>query len=458
MKTGITKLRRVGRYGTMALGLSAVGLTAVAQTSQPNEARSSRLVLSAGGTIDEDGERFFSSASAEINRETRTQSLQFTASTQLDFGLDDGSPAMTDPRLSLTYRNTGSPLTYVVALNYSESDLDGEIAADPDDETIVASDFVLDTGTRISRSARASLSYGERAPFGVTLNLGINDLRYVDSLDPRLFDRVRTTADLDFRFDVSPVLTVTAGLGYEQTDTQDDDATLSEQNDLTLGFVAQVSKVLTVDGSVSYVETQDTIDDGFGGRVSTTSDDWGYTIGATLDRPNGAMRLSYSRQIESEGEIDRISFNRSLDLTETQALSFSVGTSRLDGDAEDFEADISYTQRFKASQLQLRAQQVSSFSDTDDPVTTRQISGRYSQELSRVSTISADVSYASLDYLNDAFEDTDSLQFGVTYAHALTSSWDLSTRAYYSQTSDDDGEAESYGLTVQINKTFDLFD
>lgn len=457
MKIGRDRLLGWGRKSAVALGLSAIGLNAVAQSSQSEEARASRLVLSAGAAVDDDGETFFSTASVEINRETRTQALQFVASADVDFGSDGSVTFPSDPRLSLSYSNTGSPLVFSVGVDYSETELDGLAASDPDDDTIVASDFVIDGGTRISRAANASVTYGTRGPFGATLAFGANDLRYIDATDPRLFDRTGSSANLDFRFDVSRVLQVTAGLGFAQTDNEDSEASLNETRSVSLGFVGQATKVITVDGGVSIVETTEEIDDGAGGRLSASEEGWAFNLGATLEQRRGNSRFSFAREIESGGRIDRISYQRNLDVSRTQRLSFGFGGSQIDGGDATFEANINFAQSLKNGDVQLSARQTNSFTSTDDPVTTRQLTAQYSRDLSRVSRVSADVQFSSVDYRDGAFEDSESIQIGVGYTHTLTKDWDVSARTYLTRATDADDENEDIGLSVQINRSFDLF-
>lgn len=457
MKTGMAQFHRVGRKGALAVGLSAIGLAAMAQTSNTDGAGASRLVLSAGATIDDAGETLTAGTNLEINRSTRTQRLSFSASAELDFDDGDGEDFFIDPSVRLSYQHDAGPLLIGLSVGYSETDLDGTIAADAEDDTLVDVDFLQDDGRRVSRFADVDLTIGERAPFGAVLSYSIGDLTYRNVTDPRFFDRAESAIDLSTRFDISPVLQLNAGLGYAKTENEDQLNSIDTTQSARIGFVGQVSKVLTLDGTVSYVETNQTFDDLFGNRSEVVSDGIAVRIGANLDHRNGSSIFALDRSIQPEGTIDRLTFRHETEVSKTQQLSFGLGASRLDDDETTFEGSLAYQQELKGGAIRIVAQRGSGFSSTDDPLVTQQLSATISRELTATSQISADVRFSSIEYLNNAFEDVTSTEIGVGYRHALTRDWALSGRAYHRISEDDIDSTQEQGLSISVERAFELF-
>lgn len=446
MATDLTLLHNLWRIALASLGLSVVSVAALAQ--------SSTFDVGLGAEVSDSSETYFVSTGIDINRATRTKTFALQAASELDTALNDGDLGLRDPSLSLSYGDQRGPVRFDISLGYSESELTGLVAADPEDETLVSSDFVIDDGTRVSRSGRALVSFGDRAPFGGSLSVFADEIDYRDVTDGRLSDRSSEGADAQLRFDINPVVRLTAGYGVTGVKRADEEDRETLTQSWSAGAIMQASRVLTLDGQVSLVEIEDR------SNVSGTvvSEDIAYNMKATLDRPTGAFVFGFSRRVETGGQLDRLSLARDMQLSDEQSFRFGIAASKLDEQDVGLEADISYVQRLKNSQIQLSAAQSQSFTDLNDPVTSRQITGSLSTALTKTSSVTADLQLASIEYQNGAFPDNTSFEVGAGYTHQLTQNWDFSSRAYFSQTEAGSERESEKGLSLSLSRTFELFD
>lgn len=223
--------------------------------------------------------------SFSIASETRTERLAFDASGALELGNRTSGRGLDDLSAALSYRRISArelleAEIFLRERNVATSDL--ALGTDPVTGVIVPI-VIQGSGTLRRSGARLHGEFGREGPFGGTVTLSRTDSRYRGTIDPSLVNNRRDRLAVTARLDITETATVTLG------------ATRS---------------VLREDAAPS--RRRDT-----------------FSLGTTLDRPDGAWRatLRTTRTSASSGLRTSLSVGRRLDLPRG-ALDVNLGAVR----------------------------------------------------------------------------------------------------------------------------------
>ncbi len=448
------------RHTVVAALLSGVGFAALAQ-GQPDEPEGSRLTLTAGAEAARAGSGLYTGADLLILQQTRSQTFAFQLSGNVALVSDgDFARSIETPSASLRYRNDSGPLVFDASYAFQREAVDGLISPGELINGVSQTDFIDDDGFRTSHSASASVAIGTRDPFGANVQLSHQDISYTDTTDTDLIDRQISTAAVDLRFDVNPVLQFTPGVNYSVEDRDDIANTRVERENIRLGFISQVNKVTRVEGALSWSTVETSIDAPVGGgRAATEDESLGVDVAVTLDQRNGQTILSYNRALETTGTVDRLFYRRNMSLSAVQQLSFGAGFSRF-GDSDDigFIGSLTYAQELKNGRIRLVADQSTTVTEDDFNATTLNVSGTYSTDISARGSLSATAQYTDLRIEDPALADRTTASIALNYQHALTPEWDVGAGIRYVKTYRDDVETDNdTTLSVTLSRSISLF-
>ncbi len=449
----LTRFDLLRKRGVLSVLLCSVGISALAQVADDNP---SRLRVSAGAEVG-DTNYLFSAVDLDINRATRTQQFNFAVDARiLEVSEADSEFGIINPRVRLSYAQQNGQLDFSARYSFAQDDIDGTDVLIDENAALDEDSFVQTTGTRVRHSGSITAEYGAEAPFGARVDVGFTDLSYDNAGDTSLFDNDIWTADLALRFDVTRVFTVNASLGYSTDDRANLLNTEQVRRDASLGVAANVNRVTTASATVSFTEIETTVDDGAGGRASSTDDGLGFDVGVTIQQRNGESRFAYNRTVDIGGSDDRLTYTRSTDLTKTQTLSYTVGAIKQDDDLS-FLGRINFAQELRNGTISLRASQDGFVTDEGDRAIARRLQASYSTDLTSTSSLSVAASLASLDYNGSADDDGSSASASVTYRHQLTRDWNVSATARHTVSKDGGVEDTDSSLALSINRDFTLF-
>lgn len=356
---------------------------------------------------------------------------------------------------SLEYARQGANSALRLNGRYNRADLAffDPLSLVEQDDPIDDNDLVsLPDGYRETASLGASFETGLSDPLSFSLSANSRQRKFVgtDDSDLSLYDSRNTSLTAGIGALVTPTtrLTLTGSSVWYRAEDEEDTRRLNRS--LSLGAVHETARALTLSASLGYqvIDTDET--DIFGQRVTTTDDGATGAFGLSQELTNGTVGLNASHAITVNGGRSTLSAFRSLELPEG-SLSFSLGLSSGDTGRNAVIGSIDYAQMLRYGALRLGlARDVQTSNDDEDLEVTRARLG-WTHDLTELSGIDMNVTYASTNAVGDGATDRDRGRFQASYRHALTRDWDLSGGYAYTvsrREGRDDATENSVFLTI----------
>ena len=418
--------RPVTALGSFLGALLCLGGAANAQEAGGLEAGldvSQKFVFSESETVS------LSTLGFGLSSETRSQYLRFRVQGGYETSLDGTTGSgLVDPDYSLAYGTRNRNAALDVSLAFTERDVDSIFEL-----TEVPGVFVIDSGTRTSSRSSVQLELGREAPFGATIGLAYNIISYDGTTDPDLLDSRESEANVALRFDIDRRITARVDGSFSEIDS--DGGTDVTRERVGVGADLQVTQTLAADVSVGVTRVTE-------GDAGTTTVQDGLSFGLTLseERPDGAWTASLTSDIDESGRRSTLTLGRSLDLRDGR-FSATIGVS----EGDDGELRPLYSLRYNAELPNGSAGVVldQSFdvnSSGFETLNTR-LTADWEYQLNRVSSLGAEVRLRQTDVLGGS-GDSSRLDLSLTYVHALTDDWSL-TSGYTHTLRRKDGEPDS---------------
>lgn len=395
--------------------------------------------------------------------QTREQSLRLSLGSSFDI---DGSGIDTDdtfPDADFAYvRDTGVLLLRLSGF-YSVAEIDGRIPG-PDfefDET----DLVRDSGRRETTQLAFGFELGQRDPIGLEFGATYQARNYRGIDDPDLTD----TRDLIYRgalrFTLDPTLTFR--LTALESDVQKGGGTDIDERETAYGarvtWQARPTTEVDLSLSRSRVETEqnetiavidpvtgDLLRIPTGDRQNSVRTGLVGDLAVTQQLPNGTLGGRIARELTSNGDLDRISVSRRLNLANGSDLSLTFGIASFDGSDVFPIANLRYVQPLPTGQLTASLQSDGYVDNDDQNVSRTRASLGYTQPLTPLSNLSLSLGVVSINVLDGLEEDTVAADLLIDYDQQLAQNWSLNV-GYQGTASRQDGTDNDSDNTVFVN-------
>lgn len=356
-----------------------------------------------------------------------------------------------DPGLVLGYvhESANSRITADAAISLVNLDFLDPFEVSDD---VTGTDLIVDTGQRLTRTARVSFETGLNAPFGVIFDLGHEDVRYRDTTDPSLYDNRTNDYGITARLRLSPV--ADGRVVLKQEDFSGDDAAQTRRRiqEFSFGVAYAVSPVTMLDLSLGVADVRETV-----GVVPVTTSNRGLigTFGLTRDLPNGTAGVLLDQEFGINGGRTTLSFSRALEMPSAR-LSGSLGVSR--GDAGDtvIVGAVDFTQVLPNGQISLKIDRgVATDTDGNDILGTR-AGLEYTLPISPVSAATFGVDYIAVANAGaGTAEEVSRTGLRASYSHSLTRDWNLTGGfEHLVRDSDVDGTGRSNSVFLRLERDF----
>ena len=379
--------------------------------------------------------------------------LDFSTSTALRFSDRPEQETISDidsPRLNLRYQRSGATSTFTASANFREDDIDflrplddfidedGELDIPDDIDSLNAS------GTRRTYNSNFSLSLLRDAPVSLTFNLGFNGRDYSDVTDPDLFDTQTVRYGVTAGFRLGPEFNGRLSVSESQFEAENEEQTERDRRRITFGVDKALSKVLTGRASIGRTEIDTTTTDGTTRTTGTNA-----SAGLSLARPNGSIGFDVSTTANTNGDRQRMSLQRSLDLPNA-TLTGRLGLTRLEEGNSDTTAGIRYSQTLPNGSMSFSFNRAVRFVEED---------GNDQEFLSASASHTYDINELSSVSFRGAVsqnENSDRTTLSVNYRYALTADWDLTSGYSFSTLEDGGSQADTHRVFVGFSRRFDL--
>ncbi len=393
------------------------------------------------------GFRSVTGLSLAYNSQTRVQGLQFSASTNAEFGSDnDAENAFTDPLFNLSYRRDSKNAGITAGLNFRRAEISSILGTQ---DLIDAGFITIDNGFQTDVGYNFGFDFGRTDPLSGSLTVGGSNRSFTETSDPTLLDSERRSvaAQVNLRFNPA----ITGRLRASFSSFEEDGGVTREQTSVGIGASFAASQTLSFDASINLDETERT-DTG----VTTRTDGLGFAVSAAQVVKGGRLSAQVSSSENENGRRTSLNFGRNFELR-NGTLDFSVGAVRRDNvDGFDPTYSISFAQALpRGAEVSLQASQAFETNGSGDEAINTSLAASYSAPLTPVSSLSATANFRNTNGLGGEIDDASRLDLGVSYRHELAQDWGL-VGGFNRSFATEEGEPDrtSNSVFVGLRKSF----
>lgn len=328
--------------------------------------------------------------------------------------------ALRDPEVILNYQVEGLQSRLQLDASYAHPSL---AFIDPlESENISDQDLYSGAGRREEISGALRFETRVSAAFGVALEQDYDERRYTDTTDPLLFDTTTHSTGIAALFRVSGATTVSAEYSEDDYEASDTNGTSRETRRATLGIDHEVSRADRFRFSLGPSEVTEVFST-LPGTVQRRKEVVG-VLEYQRDLNDGTIIASLDSTLNSIGRQTTLKVGRRMDLP-LGSLDMSIGAVKADATDPEIVGRAAWQQDFARSSFELDLSHSAAASETLSQFTkTTEISLGYELELSNLSALNFDASYAEIDAPAIANSRTRG-RVQASYTRDITRDWDM---------------------------------
>ena len=361
---------------------------------------------------DDDGDSLNSGIDIGIQSSTRSQTFGLNFGGVLE---KDGSGSLgswEDPRASLSYGISNRSTAFQLGLSHRSVEINRLITLDED---LDGGALVLADGDRDTNRANMSFEFGRDAPFGGTFALTYIETDYSGIGSAGLLDSENTSANLDFRFEIDPQITLTTT--FSVSDLDRDGGTDTRTSRAGVGASVTFSETLSGTFNLGFTRTEQS------GTVSSEQDGLFYSAGLTQQRPNGTLGGSIQSNINESGRRTSLRVNRSFVLKRGQ-LNLGAGLSRDEDDGDvDPVYSISYSHELPRGSFTGSFEQDFGNDTAGNERLDSRLGLSLEQDLTAISKLGASINFREIS--GGGSSNLEQINLGLNYSQSLNADWRL---------------------------------
>ena len=351
---------------------------------------------------------------------------------------------------NLAYERTGSTGHFKASVNYSQSNLRDAVQDLVLQEALSGTDLVFDNGTRKRQGYDLSYEWNNVGPIGLRLATGEQRTSYADTTDADLVEtdsrRYSATALLGLRQNLD------GELEFSRSEYSQENATRTERttDTIELRLDYDVTPIWTVDASIGYrtIETEERTTNAITEESGTIG-----SLGIARELPTGNLRLGVATSEASTGRRSdvQLSFDGERDLKQ---YGFSIGAVRNPNGDNDLFGSVNYAYQLPTSSVSVGlSQSYTTDSDGDDIESTR-ANLSYQYQISDISSLGFSLSHSEVS--DGAGSDSEVQTASATYSRSVTEDWRLRTGLKYTRQDDSTDVAKSNEIFLNLSRSFEF--
>ena len=385
------------------------------------------------------------SAGRNLALETPAEGHTYASDTQLSFGVtsttpldrlsatgsvtlrlaDEPTETVTEferPRLDFLYTREGANAAFELGGNYRRDRVDflRDLSSFLDEEgnLDLPEDFEDFTGegTRADYGLNATLELGTTAPFGLTLEAGLNGRDYQDTTSATLTDLQRIELGATGRFTFSPVSEGRLSLDHSVSDEEDAAQTQVTTQSVEASLAQEVSPRSRFEAGLGYTiaETEE-----FG---AVTDEEKGLTgrFGYEWDMPDGQVDAALETTRNDNGARTELSFGRTRDLP-LGRLTARLGVSKADFGDPELIGRVAWNRLLPTGGISASLDHAVRSTGTNAEAQTTTLALNWNRDINDLSGISLGVNYLTTSETGE--NDISRTSLSASYRHDLTEDW-----------------------------------
>ena len=409
------------------------------------------------------GTTFDTDLSFRLNSKTRAQSLDLqlgAVARMARLPAPAGNVSgVEDPSLRLSYSREGARSRLTFSGNYRRADLDFlNPLADPilidDPSAVNGVSLVNQTGSRDSLQMNPGFVTGIDMPVGLSLQASTRRIDYSGTVSPSLYDTQRDTVSGRLRLDLTP--TTELGLSLSSSTNRSSNTTSTRQTSQNAGLdlAHQVGERLTLSANLGYsqTETRQTV---LGAPVVTAREGMTFGLGVRQALPTGNIGVNYARSVDANGNRDTVNLTYARQM-QTLKINLGVGLTRGVAGTTATTASASATQELARGAITFSLDRSVSTNDSLQDVLATRARLNVRHNITETSGVDFGVSYArNEDGGSGALATTSRSSVTMAYRHKLTKDWNLRTGIEHRHQTTAAGTATGNTFFVTLGRSFE---
>jgi hypothetical protein len=364
-----------------------------------------------------------------------------------------------DPSLKLSYSREGARSRLTFSGNFRRADLDFlNPLADPiliDDPTAVDGvSLVNQTGSRDSLQMNLGFVTGVDMPVGLSLRASTRRIDYSGTVSPSLYDTQKDTVSGRLRLNLSP--TTELGLSLSSSTNRSSNTTSTRQTSQAAGLdlVHEVGERLTLSANLGYsqTETRQTI---LGAPVVTAREGTTFGLGLRQALPTGNIGVTYARSVDANGNRDTVNLRYARQMQRLK-VNLNLGLTRGVASTTATIASASFTQDLARGAITFGLDRSVSTNDSLEDVLATRARLNIRHDITETSGVDFGVSYArNEDGGSGSLATTSRSAVTMAYRHKLTKDWNLRTGVEHRNQTTATGTATGNTIFVTLGRSFE---
>lgn len=360
-----------------------------------------------------------------------------------------------DPSARLSYQRSRQNSQLDLLLDYREQDLafNRSLTDTNLDGRIDAADVTGTIGDQVNSLGNLNWQTGLNDPIGFQFIYSYGERTYTNTIDPNLFDNKSSYYSAITTLRVSPVFQANLRLGYTDFSAEDNVRTDEQTTVVTVGGTYDVSPVTTVSANIGYSQVDDTQRTT---NTNTVTEDfvWDFAWNKTL--PDGSADFQIDQTFGVNGSRINATAGRSFQRA-NGLFSFNVGLTRGPFDEVTPIGQLDYSYQLASSRIGATVQRRVGTSTQSIETRETLVFLTYDYFINPVSGLSF-----SIDYIDQEDEGTGQPNprqrgtFSASYTRAVTKDWAVNVGYQYEMDDQNGFTATSNSVFLTLGRRFSL--
>lgn len=363
--------------------------------------------------------------------------------------------SFSDPLARLDYQRIRANSRLGVLAEYRERDLafNRSLTDTNLDGVIDASDVIGTIGDQVNTRGNLDWQTGLNDPLGFRFSYNHRERTYTNTIDPNLFDNRSDDYSAAVLFQFSPVLQGNLGIDYQDFAAEDSVRTDRQTTVASIGAIYNISPITTLSANIGYSQVDDTQR---ANNINDVTEDFVWNIAWSKTLPDGTADVLFDQTFGVNGSRINATVGRTFQRS-SGLFGFNIGFTRGPFDEVTPIGQIDYSYQLASSRIGATIQR--RVGTSTQSVETRQTLAflTYDYFINPVSGLTFSASF--IDQEDEGTGSSNPRQrgtFNASYTRAITKDWAMNIGYQYEMDDQNGFKATSNSVFLTLGRRFTL--